>query len=143
MPDGTIHENSAIVLHFALKLADGEVVDSNFGREPARCKLGDGSLLPTLERLLIGLRAGDRREFSVAPEDGFGQRNPDNIQTFKRAHFSGMALDEGLVVSFADASNSELPGVVTRVDNDQVTVDFNHPLAGSDLLFEVQILEVN
>lgn len=142
MPDLAITEGSEITLHFAVKLADGEVVDSNFDAEPARCRMGDGSLLPGLELCLIGLHAGDRREFAISPEQGFGQRNEDNIQTFRRSRFAGIALEEGLVVSFADAANSELPGVVTVVEDERVTVDFNHPLAGSSLLFEVRIVDV-
>lgn len=137
-----ITEGSQITLHFALKLANGEVVDSNFSRQPATCTVGDGSLLSGLERYLLGLGAGEHREFEVPAGEAFGERNPDNIQVFKRAHFAGIALEPGLVVSFADAAKAELPGVVKAVDGDKVTVDFNHPLAGNDLLFEVQIIEV-
>lgn len=142
MTESVIGQHSQITLHFRLKLADGEEVDTTFSREPATCTLGDGSLLPGLEACLLGLKAGDRREFRVSPGQGFGERNPDNIQTFKRARFAGIVLEPGLVVSFADAASAELPGVVKSIDGDHVTVDFNHPLAGSDLIFEVQILEV-
>ena len=142
MPDMVITDSTEITLHFALKLDSGEVVDSNFDGEPARCRLGDGNLLPGFEQHLLGLRAGDRRKFAIGVESGFGEYKPDNVQTFSRSRFAGLALEPGLVVSFADAANNELPGVVRSVDDDNVTVDFNHPLAGRSLSFQVHILDV-
>ncbi len=143
MTAGSITENADIVLHFALKLDNGEVVDSNFDAEAARFSMGDGNLLPSFERHLLGLKAGDKAEFAIAADDAFGQYNEANVQQFSRSRFTGLALEEGLVVSFADAANNELPGVVSRIEGNQVTVDFNHPLAGRDLVFQVHILEVN
>lgn len=138
-----VAEGAKLTLHFALRLRDGSVVDSNFEGQPAQFVLGDGNLLPGFEQPLIGMVAGQRETFVIAPEHGFGQANPNNVQTFARSTFApDMDLAEGLVVSFADAQKAELPGVVTAFDQDQVTVDFNHPLAGKDILFEVQILSV-
>lgn len=139
----TIARDSTVTLHFALKLVGGGTVDSNFGGAAATFTFGDGSLLPTFERRLVGLRKGDRRQFVMPPEDAFGQHNPNNVQQFKRAAFAAdMDLQEGLVISFADVSNAELPGVVKQIDADEVTVDFNHPLAGQSLIFEVEIVDV-
>lgn len=140
----TITEGSTITLHFALLLEDGQVVDSTFEREkPASFVFGDGSLLPSVEANLLGLRSGDKETFALAPEQAFGQRNPANIQRFPRSQFSAdMELYEGSVISFADAARAELPGVVTSFDDERVEVDFNHPLAGRSLLFKVEILEV-
>lgn len=91
----------------------------------------------------MGMTAGDRNSFEVPPEKAFGQHNPSNVQTFKRSEFSAdMVLEKGVMISFADARQSELPGVVSRVEGDQVEVDFNHPLAGRTLTFEVEIIDV-
>lgn len=139
----TIANDSEVTLHFALKLVGGGTVDSNFGAKAATFVFGDGSLLPTFERRLVGLRPGDRRQFVMPPEEAFGQPNPNNVQQFKRSAFAAdMELHEGLVISFADASNAELPGVVKTIGADEVTVDFNHPLAGQSLIFEVEIVGV-
>lgn len=140
-PQGAIAAGSRITLHFALRLTDGETIDSTEGRSAATFTYGDGNLLPGFERKLLGLRAGDSDSFEVAPEEAFGQPNPANIQYFKRSQF-GIDLEEGLVVSFADASQSELPGIVVAFDDVEVTVDFNHPLAGRTILFDVAILNV-
>lgn len=138
-----IHENSKVTLHFALKLEDGSVVDSNFDKAPAQLVMGDGNLPEGFEKHLLGMSAGDKRSVRVPPEEAFGQSNPGNIQSFKKEQFAQAGdLSPGVVLSFEDASGSELPGVVSGISGDRVTVDFNHPLAGKVLDFEVEILSV-
>jgi FKBP-type peptidyl-prolyl cis-trans isomerase SlpA len=138
-----INRASRVTLHFALKLVGGGTVDSTFGNAPATFTFGDGSLLPSFERKLLGLRISDRKQFVMPPEEAFGQLNPNNVQQFKRSAFAAdMELHEGLVISFADASRAELPGVIKNIGADEVTVDFNHPLAGQSLIFEVEIIDV-
>ena len=142
-----ISSGSKVTLHFALLLNDGSVVDSTFERQPATLTIGDGNLLPGFEATLLGLAAGDEKEVVVLPENAFGMPNPLNVQYFKRSDFSSLSasdrdLQEGLIISFADAARAELPGVVKNVTETEVTVDFNHPLAGKTLRFKVQIVEV-
>ena len=139
----SIGPGTQVTLHFAIKMEDGSVVDSTFDGAPATFSVGDGKLLPGFEEVLIGLEAGDEATFDVPPEKGFGQRNPSNIQKIPRASFSDdMELEEGLMVSFADAQNTELPGLIAEIGDRNVSVDFNHPLAGRDLQFEVKIIAV-
>ena len=130
-------------LAFALKLATGELVDET-GPGGAEFTVGDGNLPPVFEKVMFGMRAGDSEEFPIKAEDGFGLVNEDNIQVLPRKAFGDdMALEPGLVVSFADKQEAELPGVVKRLFGELVEIDFNHPLAGKDLLFKVEIFEVN
>lgn len=138
-----IDKGTRVTLNFALKFTDGEVIDSTFDKQPATLEIGDDNLPENFEAYLMGLRAGDSDTFEVPPEKAFGQHNPSNVQTFKRHEFSAdMVLEPGVMISFADARQSELPGVVSRVEGDQVDVDFNHPLAGRTLMFEVEIIDV-
>ncbi|MFQ3171469.1 MAG: FKBP-type peptidyl-prolyl cis-trans isomerase SlpA [Oleispira sp.] len=146
-----IAADSKVSMHFALRTegvaTDGtrtkDEVDSTFNTKPAEFVLGDGNLLPGFEEFLIGLTAGDHKTFMVPAEKAFGQTNPQNVQEMKRSSFAGdMPLSPGLVVSFADAAKAELPGVIKSIEQDYVIVDFNHPLAGKNLEFEVQILTV-
>ena len=89
------------------------------------------------------MKAGDSAELPIAAEQGFGLPNDENVHMMKRALFEvSQDLVEGLVVSFADGEGGERPGVVNRLFDDLVEVDFNHPLAGQDLLFSVQIKQV-
>lgn len=132
-----------VTLHFAIKLDNGDVVDSTFDKQPATFKVGDGNLLPGFELALYGLKAGDKRTLPITPEQGFGQPNPQNVQVMPRSQFKDMDLSEGLLVIFNDAANAELPGMVQSFDDNQVSIDFNHPLAGKALSFEVEIIEVH
>ena len=139
-----IGPNCKVELHFSLKLADsGELVDSTFEKKPAELVIGDGNLPAAFEAVIHGMRAGERKIERIEPKDGFGQHNPSNVQRIPKDQFDpSVKLSEGLVVSFQDKAKSELPGVVSTIDETMVTVDFNHPLAGRDLEFEVEILSV-
>ncbi len=137
-----IGADTQVTLHFALKLEDGNVVDSTFDKQPATFKVGDGNLLPGFEQALFGLKAGDKRTLNIQPEQGFGQPNPANVQVMPRDQFQDMELAEGLLVIFNDAAKTELPGIVKAFDDQHVTIDFNHPLAGKTLAFDVDIIDV-
>jgi FKBP-type peptidyl-prolyl cis-trans isomerase SlpA len=143
MRELTVGPGTKVTLHFSLKLVNGNVIDSNFERDPATFTVGDGSLLVGFEKAIFGLQEGDRESFVIKPEEGFGQRNPNNIQEIPRTQFDeDIELSEGLMLSFADAQKTELPGVVQRFDDETVIVDFNHPLAGRDIVFDVAILRI-
>jgi FKBP-type peptidyl-prolyl cis-trans isomerase SlpA len=138
-----IAEGTTVTLHFSIKIEGDNVVDSTFDQEPATFTVGDGNLLAGFEESLLGLSSGAKEVFTILPEKGFGQRNPANIQTIARDQFGDdITLSKGLVLSFADAQNAELPGVVMDFDSDEVKIDFNHPLAGKDIQFEVEIIAV-
>lgn len=141
--DNRIGTGKRVTLHFSVLLMDGAVVDTTKERAPATFTVGDGNLLPGFEQSLLGLKAGDRRSIVLEAASAFGPHNPDNIQIMRRGLFSrDMQLEPGVVVSFADKSKAELPGVIVAVDDNEVTVDFNHPLAGKDLTFQVEIINV-
>lgn len=138
-----VGENTKVSLHFSLSLKDGSVVDSTFDKTPAEFEFGDGQLPDGFQSYLIDLVAGDKKEFMVPPEKSFGMPNPNNEQTMKRSDFpADMELAKGLMISFADANQSELPGVVKAFDDNEVVIDFNHPLAGETLKFIVEIQSV-
>ncbi len=121
----------------------GDIVDSTFDEEPATFTIGDGNLLAGFEESVLGLSAGAKEVFVIPPEKGFGQHNPSNIQTIPRDQFGeDIQLEKGLVLSFADAQNTELPGVIAEFDEASVKVDFNHPLAGKNIEFSVEIIAV-
>jgi FKBP-type peptidyl-prolyl cis-trans isomerase SlpA len=131
-----------VTLTFSLSLKDGGSIDST-GDKPAEFVVGDGKLLPGFEKVMFGLLAGQSGQYPVAAEHAFGPLNPANLQMMKRADFGAdIELSEGLMVSFADQQKAELPGVVKRILGDLVEVDFNHPLAGRDVVFEVDIIKV-
>ena len=104
--------------------------------------VGDGSLLPGFEAAIIGMRAGDDAQILIEPGDAFGPHREENVQLLRRDRFGAdLALEVGLMVSF-DGPGGELPGVVREVMEEHVEVDFNHPLAGRRIVFDVSIIEV-
>lgn len=137
-----IGPGKTVTLHFAIKLEDGQIVDSTFDKAPATFTVGDGNLLEGFEKALFGLEEGMKQTLRILPEHAFGMPNPSNIQSLPRSQFEGLELEQGLVVSFSDPGNGELPGVIAEFNDKLVSVDFNHPLAGKKLDFEVEILKV-
>ena len=139
----TVGQGTRVFLNFALSLEDGSEIDSNFSGDPVDFVVGDGSLLPGFERLLFGMAAGERQIFSVEPEHAFGMPNDSNVQGVPRDQFDDdVELEIGLMFYFNDAGGGEVPGLVISFDDDEVTVDFNHPLAGRTILFDVMIHRV-
>ena len=146
--DGTkqkIQMGSRVSLHFALLMPSGEEIDTTRRGKPAELTLGDGNLLPGFETALVGLSAGDDAQLIVPAEQAFGERVEANVRLLAKTLFADFTSEEplepGLVVSF-QAPDGELPGVVKAVYEDTVQVDFNHPLSGSDITFDVSILSV-
>jgi len=138
-----IEKGRRVVVHFSLTLADGTPVDSSRDGEPLAFVAGDGTLEAGLESLLQGLHAGDRARFNLPPGQAFGEPDPGNVHRMARAEFpQDMTLEEGSVVAFGTPGGDEVPGTVVAVDAEGVEVDFNHPLAGRALSFEVEILSV-
>ena len=136
-----IDSGTTVTLHFSLTLENGHIVDSNFEASPATFTVGDGNLLPGFESPLMGLVDGDEREFSIPPENAFGQHSPKNVQAVESNNFEDRELDLGTMFSCQNG-DGELPGVVIEVQDNEVMVDFNHPLAGQIILFTVKIISV-
>ena len=136
-----VKKSSRVTLHFELSLEDGQIVDSNFAQIPASFVFGDGSLLPDFELALLGMSVGQEASYVMSPEKAFGAHNTNNLQRMPRSQFA-MDLEEGMVISFADMKKNELPGVIADIEEKEVVVDFNHPLAGRSLTFRVQIVAI-
>ena len=137
-----IQTGTSVTLHFSLALENGHIVDSNFEGNPATFSVGDGNLLPGFESSLLGLEVGDEREFIISPENAFGQHNAQNIQAVDRGNFDESELEIGSILSFQNG-DGELPGVIIALEENQVMVDFNHPLSGKNIVFQVKIVEIN
>ena len=136
-----IADGSLVTLHFSILLEDGREVDGTRRGKPASFVVGDGNLLPGFEAVLVGMRAGDDAQYVLPAEEAFGPHREENLQWMDRAQFTDVEPEPDLVVSFAHPSG-ELPGVVKKVTKNMVCVDFNHPLAGHALTFDVSVLAV-
>ena len=138
-----INVASTVTLHLSLMLEDGTVAESTFDAEPLTFTMGDGTLVHGLELGLYGLRPGDSQRLTLYPEQAFGLRDPGKVHRLPRADFGAeIELEPGLIVGFETPEGEELPGAVLSLDADSVEVDFNHPLAGRTILFDVQVHRV-
>jgi FKBP-type peptidyl-prolyl cis-trans isomerase SlpA len=137
-----VERGTKVKLHFSLALEDGSLIDSNFDKQPASFIIGDGNLLPGFESAILGLESGQKREFTIPPENAFGQHNPQNVQDVDRTNFAEDKLEIGAVFSFQNG-DGELPGVIIGIEGEKVMIDFNHPLAGQSILFKVEILQIS
>lgn len=135
-----------ISLTFSLSLTDGTLIDQLDA--PATFVWGDESLLPGFQKGLRGCKAGDKRSVFIQAKDGFGEVSEDNIQYFKPEQLA--AVDEltiGMVINFNDdhrlnQNEADVSGVISAISDEWITVDFNHPLAGRDLMFGFEIHDV-
>lgn len=132
-----------LTLHYALGTEEGGEALSTFGGAPATLALGRGELAPGLERCLASAEPGKRYVFLLDPEQAFGARREALIQTLPRAAFPAeMELEPGAVVEFTEPDGASHAGMVLAADPQQVRVDFNHPLAGRRVRFEVEVLAI-
>ena len=139
---------SFLTLHYRLADADGTDVINTFGARPATLSLGQGQLAPAMESLLLGLTAGRHETFQLEPGIAFGERKPELVQRVARSLLDrlgdqGASFDIGDVVQFPRPDGEPgFAGVVRECADDWLLFDFNHPLAGQRVTFEVQLIEV-
>ena len=136
---------SHLTLHYriALEEAPGTEVLTTFGGHPATLVLGSGELAPSLEQCLVGLPCGARHAFTLGPQQAFGERHEDFVQRVPLATFPPtMNVEPGQVIEFTSADGASYSGLVLRLEEGEAEVDFNHPLAGRTIRFEVEIIAV-
>ena len=139
----TIAENSVVTMHYKLKNISGEIIDSSSEQEPLVYMHGSGNIIVGLEEQLVGKKAGDTISTQVSPEKGYGVPVEALIQKVPTAAFGDEISNIEVGMRFqADTEQGPVPVVVTSIENDIVTVDGNHPLAGQELFFDISIVEV-
>ncbi len=145
-----ITNNKVVSLHYRLKKTnkDGEIVEETFGTEPLVFLYGTGSMIPKFEAELAGKNAGDKAEFGIPAAEAYGLREDNALVTLPTDTFKvDGAIDMemlkvGNVLPMQDNEGNRMDGTIIDVTDTEVKMDFNHPLAGEDLYFEVEITEV-
>ncbi len=137
-----ITDNKVVVLHYAVSDSEDTLIDSSYDHSPLAVIQGSHYLIPGLEAALVGHEAGDKFEVEVSADNAYGQREDGFVQTVPKNMFAGI---EDLAVGSqlrATTDDGEQTVIVIDVQEDEITVDGNHPLAGIDLKFDVEVLEV-
>ncbi|HEX4919052.1 MAG TPA: FKBP-type peptidyl-prolyl cis-trans isomerase [Limnobacter sp.] len=143
-----VNETSYVTLHYRIRLADSQqVIVSTFEDKPATLQIGAGQLAEGLERCLLGMQAGQRDMFTVQPGSAYGEVNPDLYRPVSKALLSryaeeGTTFEPGEFVHFPAPDGGQFAGTVVEEREDNILFDFNHPLAGKTLSFEVQLIGV-
>lgn len=137
-----ISDNVVALIEYTLTNNQGEVLDSSVGGEPLGYIHGAGNIIPGLERALVGKKAGDTLKVTVAPADGYGEKNEAMLQEVPREMFQGVDQIEVGMQFHAQTDHGMQVITVAKVTADTITVDGNHPLAGETLNFDVKVIEV-
>jgi FKBP-type peptidyl-prolyl cis-trans isomerase SlpA len=142
-----VTDTSYLTLHYRLATADGTDIVTTFGGTPATLLLGQGQLAPYLEQRLLGLAEGTHATFDLGPNEAFGERNPELVQLVSKKTLEENSVPDadyqvGDLVEFNAPKGGRFAGVLRELREDAALFDFNHPLAGQPLRFEVQLISV-
>ena len=138
----TVTEGKSISLEYTLTLDDKSVVESNVGKQPLTYTHGTRQIIPGLEKALEGLAVGDTKEVTVAPADGYGEKDPEALQEVEKKLVPPDALVVGSRLQGKAPDGHMVYPLVAEIKDDTVVLDFNHPLAGKTLHFDVKILDI-
>lgn len=133
-----------VSIHYTGTLDDGQVFDSSQGRQPLEVEVGAGRVLKKFENALVGMALNEKKVFTLACEDAYGERNDDLNHTFARSELPAEADPKvGDVLSLTSSDGQQFPARIAEADDDKVVVDLNHPLAGQSLTFDVEVVGIS
>lgn len=139
-----VKENNTVKVNYTGKLADGQVFDSSEGKEPLEVTLGQGQLIPGFEKGLIDMKLNEKKTITIAKDDAYGDVNDALIQEVNKAQLpQDMAPEVGMGLVSKTPDGQEMNLLVVEVKDETIVVDGNHPLAGKDLVFDLEVLEIN
>jgi FKBP-type peptidyl-prolyl cis-trans isomerase SlyD len=140
----TIVDDVVVTLDYMLQLEDGEEIDRSDSQDPFQFLQGHGQIVPGLEQALYGMSTGDEKKVVVAPADAYGEFDSEDFETVSRNIFPpDMALQEGEQLQLRDSESGKIfQATVSELKGDEVILDFNHPLAGETLIFQVKIADL-
>lgn len=134
---------NTVRVHYTGKLEDGTVFDSSHGREPLEFKLGGGQVIVGFERAVEGMAVGETREARIPADEAYGQRRDDLFLEIDREQIpEGIEVEVGTQLQLQQGDGQNVPVTVADLNEQSVTLDANHPLAGQDLNFELELVEV-
>lgn len=138
-----IEKDKVVSFNYKLTLDTGEVVDSSEGREPLSFLVGAGQIIPGLETEMMGMQVGDEKEVKVEPEQAYGEKDDRLVQTISRSQVpDSVDLELGLVLRGQSEAGEVVEGKVVDLKDNEVEIDFNHPLAGEPLNFDIEIVDI-
>lgn len=138
----TISQDKVVAIHYTVTDTAGNQLDSSAGGEPLVFMFGQGALIPGLEQALAGKAAGEKFSSTIAAADAYGERHDQLVQAVPRSMFEGMDVAVGMRFRASGPDGREQPVIIIDVSEEEVVVDGNHPLAGFELKFDVEVIAV-
>jgi FKBP-type peptidyl-prolyl cis-trans isomerase 2 len=139
----TVKANDTVRVHYTGKLADGEIFDDSRGREPIEFTLGAGQVIPGFEKAVLDMAVSDTKTVNIPSADAYGDHRPELIQAVPLSELPEEIKPEvGMQLVSQAPDGQQIPLVVTEVNDDNIMVDANSPLAGKDLIFDLELVEI-
>ena len=130
-----------VQVHYSGSLADGTVFDSSDGRDPLTFVVGAHQVIPGFEKAVMGMEVGDKVTVTIEPDEAYGPRHEELQQSVSLSDFESEPCVGGMV-ELVSPEGERLPGTIVGIEGDKVAIDFNHPLAGETLTFEVSLVGI-
>ena len=125
-------------------LENGQVFDTSHGRRPIEIQMGAGQLIKGFENELMGMALNEKKVFTLAPEDAYGQRDEDQTHSFPRSEVPPAIKPRvGMTIGLSNPEGQQVPARIVHLDDEKLTLDLNHPLAGKSLTFEIQVVGIS
>jgi peptidylprolyl isomerase len=137
-----IEKGKIVAVHYTGKLKDGNVFDSSEGRDPLKFQVGSGQIIPGFESAILGKSIGDKLTINIKPEEAYGMVREDLIVKVNKSQMPG-DVEVGQALQAQGQDGQSINVIVKEVNGDDIVIDANHPLAGQDLIFDIEVVEIN
>lgn len=138
-----VKSGDTIKVHYHGKLTTGETFDSSAGREPLEFKVGSGMVIKGFDEGVTGMAVGEKKTIHIPVDEAYGPKNPEMIIPMPKERFpEGMEIEVGMPLGMSDQHGQQFQVVVTEIQETIVMLDANHPLAGQDLIFDLELVEI-
>lgn len=138
-----VKEGDVVKVHYTGKLVNGEQFDSSAGREPLEFTVGAGQMIKGFDAAMPGMSLGEKKTINIAPEDGYGERSEEAIIPFPKENVpADMVLEPGMQLTLSNQAGQPVPVVVVEVKDNVIVLDANHFLAGQELIFDIELVEI-
>ena len=139
-----VKEGDLVKVHYTGKLVNGEQFDSSTGREPLEFTVGAGQMIKGFDDAMPGMSLGEKKTINIAPEDGYGARSEEAIIEFPKENVPAeMVLEPGMPLTLSNQAGQPVPVIVVEVKDDIIILDANHFLAGQELIFDIELVEIS
>jgi FKBP-type peptidyl-prolyl cis-trans isomerase 2 len=139
-----VKTGDTVKVHYHGRLTDGTTFDSSSGREPLEFQVGSGQVIKGFDEGVSGMEVGQKKTIQIAVDDAYGQKEESMIVEFPRTNFPPELSPEiGMSLNMTNGSGQVIPVTIVDIKEDSVTLDANHPLAGQDLIFDIELVEIN